>query len=237
MEPIEIVPIHVGAHAYLIKSANHVILVDTGHRNKSDAICKVMEQHNLVPQDIKLIICTHTHHDHVGSLYEMQQRSGAKVMVHMLEADNLRRGNTPLPKGTNAYARFVVMLGRSLFKKISRYKPVFPNIILSGAYDLEPFGFSGKVLPTPGHTSGSVSVILNSGDALVGDTLFNITPRTIFPPFANNPDVLMASWKLLLDTPARRFYPAHGRMIQRQTLEQNYKIYKERIIPASNGES
>jgi glyoxylase-like metal-dependent hydrolase (beta-lactamase superfamily II) len=37
--------------------------------------------------------------------------------------------------------------------------------------DMKAFGVDGKVVCTPGHTAGSISVVLSTGEAIVGDLL------------------------------------------------------------------
>jgi len=88
--------------------------------------------------------------------------------------------------------------------------------------DLATYGVAGRVVHTPGHTAGSVSVILDSGAALVGDTLFHLFPGRVYPPFADLPTQLLESWKTLLASDADLFYPAHGRPVTREQLEKAF---------------
>ena len=74
-------------------------------------------------------------------------------------------------------------------------------------------GIPGRVIHTPGHTAGSVSVLLETGDALVGCMAhsgfpFRLSPG--LPIFAEDLEKLRKSWKLLLDQGAKTIYPAHG---------------------------
>jgi len=222
-------PLSAGANVYLVATENGLLLIDAGHRHKSDSILKQIKKLGFDPKKIKLIVLTHTHYDHVGSLASLKKKTDADILVHLEEAECIREGFTPLPKGTNNYSRFIVFLGRTFFRRISKYKPVEPTIAILHHYDLEKYGFRGKVVPTPGHTHGSLSVFFDWGEAVVGDTLFNITPKTIFPPFADDCTKLLQSWQLLLDSQCDAFYPGHGKKITRETLLRNYKIYAERF--------
>ena len=81
-------------------------------------------------------------------------------------------------------------------------------------FSLAPFGISGKVLYTPGHTLGSVSVLLDSGNAFVGDLAMNGIPfhfRPGLPIFAEDLELVKRSWRLLLDQGAKVIYPGHGK--------------------------
>jgi len=46
-----------------------------------------------------------------------------------------------------------------------------PDLLFRDGFSLEPHGVKGRVLATPGHTMGSASVVLDSGEAVIGDVL------------------------------------------------------------------
>ena len=86
-------------------------------------------------------------------------------------------------------------------------------VIRNEGLSLEEYGIPGKVIYTPGHSSGSVSVLLETGDAFVGDMAMNKFPLRFspgLPIFAEDPVRLNGSWKSLLDQGAKMVYPAHG---------------------------
>jgi glyoxylase-like metal-dependent hydrolase (beta-lactamase superfamily II) len=59
-----------------------------------------------------------------------------------------------------------------------------------------------------------VSVLLEGGEAFVGDLAMNGPPMTLKPRFgilAHQPELVPGSWQRLLDLGARTVYPAHGR--------------------------
>ena len=81
-------------------------------------------------------------------------------------------------------------------------------------FSLASFGIPGKVLFTPGHTMGSVSVLLETGDAFVGDLAMNGFPFRLRPGLtilAEDNLKVKESWKLLLDKGAKKVYPGHGK--------------------------
>jgi hydroxyacylglutathione hydrolase len=78
---------------------------------------------------------------------------------------------------------------------------------------LAEYGIPGKVIHTPGHTAGSVSVLLETGDAFVGCMAHSGLPFRLspgLPVFAEDLEQLRQSWQLLLSHGARTIYPAHG---------------------------
>ncbi len=61
-------------------------------------------------------------------------------------------------------------------------------------FDLKEFGFPGKVIHTPGHTFGSMVVLMEGGELIGGDTFFGLENKQHFPPFAEDPQALLKSW-------------------------------------------
>ena len=81
-------------------------------------------------------------------------------------------------------------------------------------WSLGQYGIHGKVIPTPGHSSGSVSIVLERGDVFVGDLAMNKFPLRLspgLPIFAEDCSSLKSSWQMLLDYGAKTIYPAHGK--------------------------
>jgi len=212
-----------GANVYLITNGSQSILTDAGSKGAAKDILKKLRESGLEPQDVKLIILTHTHYDHCGGLKELQNVTQANVLVHESEAENLTQGYGGFPKGTNLLGKLVSFIGRNLARGLGRFEAVTPDIIIAERFDLQPYGIDGYVTPTPGHSPGSLCVIVAGKDAIVGDTLFGISRRSVFPPFADDVDELLRSWKRLIDTGCQRFLPGHGGVISIETLRESYE--------------
>lgn len=203
---------------YLIKGDKGFVLIDTGTSNKGGKILKALRRLGGRPGDLKLIIITHTHFDHVGSLAQLKKLSNAPVLVHEAEAKNLETGYTEIPKGAMRLAKILVWFSNRFHILRGSFEGVRPDITITDNYDLADYGLRGSIIHTPGHTLGSISVVVEGRHCFVGDTLFNIFPGSIYPPFANQPELLPLSWQRLLDTGCSFFYPAHGKMIERKRL-------------------
>ena len=71
-----------------------------------------------------------------------------------------------------------------------------PDLVFREGISLEPYGLRARVLPTPGHTPGSISVVLGSGEALIGDVLRGsfVWPNRARPHFfCNDPGTNLRS--------------------------------------------
>jgi glyoxylase-like metal-dependent hydrolase (beta-lactamase superfamily II) len=86
---------------------------------------------------------------------------------------------------------------------------------------MEPNGIHGKALYTPGHTSGSMIILLDSGEASVGDKAVGGLPQCLSPYtsiFLEDANQVKASWRLLLEQGAKWIYPAHGKPFKADVL-------------------
>ncbi len=196
--------------AYLLHQPGSAILVDTGRKGSAEAILEQMSALGIPPGDLTLAVLTHAHYDHAGSAAAIKEATGCRIMVHSSEADRLRTGFTSLPGGTRWKAKILVGLGRIVARRLGSYPAVEPDQEAGDTESLEPFGFPGRVIHTPGHTSGSMAVWMEGGELISGDTFFGLPGKLHFPPFAEDVPALLESWQKLRDLPIRRIYPAHG---------------------------
>jgi hydroxyacylglutathione hydrolase len=198
---------------YLIRGVKGVIMVDAGTPNKIRAFKRKLARLYIRPKDIKLIVLTHSHWDHAGSAKDIKELTGAKIVIHESEKSFLESGSFIMPKGVNKWGKITGKLFFPVFRKIKFARPVSDILIDSEEMSLYEFGIDGKIIHTPGHTHGSISVLLNTGEAFVGcmahDGLpFRLSPG--FPIYAEDINKLLESWKLLIGKGARVVFPGHG---------------------------
>ena len=201
------------SNAYLVRAKKGYILVDAGMENKLNKVKDTLNEINADWEDIILIIITHVHYDHVGSLFDLKERTKAEVLVHEKEKKLLEMGKTSFPKGTMILSKMISKLG-NLFLQGS-FKPVVADITINDCYELSKYGINGKIIYTPGHTEGSISLIIEN-NIICGDTFFGVLPNSVYPPFANNKEQLLKSWKKISKYDCENFYPGHGEVFNRK---------------------
>jgi hydroxyacylglutathione hydrolase len=200
--------------SYLIRGSNGIILVDAGTPNKIRSFKRKLARLYIHPEDIKLIVLTHSHFDHAGSAKDIQDLTGARVVMHEIEKAYFDEDRFAMPKGVNSMGKISLPVLFPLFKKIRFNKPVVDVIIKTSEFSLKEFGFEGKIYHTPGHTPGSISLLLNSGEAFVGCQAHNGLPFRIkpgFPIYAMDIEKVKESWKLLIERGAKVIFPGHGK--------------------------
>jgi hydroxyacylglutathione hydrolase len=144
--------------------------------------------------DIKLIVLTHGHSDHIAALYEIQEKTGAEVAIHIADADFL--------EGRGSYS--------SQFG-ISYKTPPSPDKLLRDGDITGVTGFSLKVVHTPGHTPGSISLYM-TGKIFTGDTLFRRGIGTTMMPGSSRSQLINSIQTRLMTLPdGTIIYPGHGR--------------------------
>jgi hydroxyacylglutathione hydrolase len=196
-------------NAYIIHGKK-AVLIDTGFPGSGPAILSALENNGISPRDVSLIIITHVHLDHSGSAAFLKSATDAPVLVHSSDAEELRKGMSrpPVP---------VTLLGRLMSLMIGKDSPsadlaVQPDISPEAPYPLDGFGVEGTIIPTPGHTGGSISVLLGSGECFVGDLVMGMIPpkRPIRPIFAEDTRAAAENLRRILSKNPKIIYPGHG---------------------------
>ena len=99
-------------------------------------------------------------------------------------------------------------------------------VVEDDGLSLKDYGISGRIVYTPGHTMGSVSVLLDSGEAFVGDLAMNKFPLRLgpgLPIVAENSEKVKESWRKLLELGATTVYPAHGKPFSAEVIKKALK--------------
>jgi glyoxylase-like metal-dependent hydrolase (beta-lactamase superfamily II) len=231
-----VVPISLGvANVFAIRGRQGWILVDTGDVTQSERFLKSLELHGIAMRDIVLVVITHVHYDHVGNAALIRKKSiSTTIAVHEKEVSFLQAGRLLFPAGTGAFGRLLIGMSgfaSRTFPDFFRYEPVNADIIIKEETSLVPFGIDGSIVLTPGHTIGSLSVLLDDGTVFVGDLAVNFFPwgGPVFPPFADDVPKLMESWRNLMDRGIRLIYPGHGKSFPVSRLQEVYEVRRKKL--------
>jgi len=213
------------SNAFLIRDGNRTCMVDGGRNYRRKALLARLHKAGIA--NIDYLILTHTHYDHAENAAFLKERFGLKIVVHESEAALLEAGANPAIEGTISPTRLFIFLIRRWLQQLLRYPPAKPDILVDGPFDLALLGIRGYVLPTPGHSEGSISVIAGEV-ALAGDAVFGMFPGSVFPPFGQDIPRMVESWGLLAATGCQTFLPGHGRARSLELLTREYTKYVER---------
>lgn len=141
-----------------------------------ESIKRYLYDNGINPKEISLVIITHNHLDHTGSISKVKELTGAPVVIHKSE-------EMYLSKGVTTPVQIRSLLPKLIMKVIKNpeIEPFNADIIIkdNDIFDLKPYGAAGKIIHKPGHTDGSISVLLESGHAVVGDLFSARKPNKV----------------------------------------------------------
>ena len=192
------------------------IIVDCGNPGDHEKILSKMDRLGIKKDDVSLILITHGHVDHYGGAHELKENIGCDLAVHKEDAGAVENG-------TNKPIRAWGFKGRFLknFLTEKHAKAVETDIKFEGL-DLKNYGIDGKAISTPGHTPGSVSVILDSGQAIIGDLVmggFLRSKSPNLPAFADDIKSVKKSLKIIMDHDPEIIYASHGGPFEPRSVE------------------
>ncbi len=207
-------PIRLGFDCCYLIQDRGTVLIDGGFPGRAGDFRSALDRLGVRPEDICLMVMTHGHFDHVGCAREIRDLTGASIAMHQPDAGWLENAVYPPIRGVTAWGR-VTAKPLNWPLAATRFEPTKVDLVLPDEdWPLHPYGIHGRVLWTPGHTAGSVSVLLETGEAFVGDLAMNRFPLRLapgLPIFAEDMNQVVASWRKLIDAGARVVYPAHGK--------------------------
>ena len=233
-------------NAYLLAADRGWLLMDTGYARDERRFMRALARHAVRLEDIAYLLLTHHHDDHAGLVDRLTRLSPAiRVIVHERSVPLLAGGANDLSQGGYWINRWVWLLAGIKRRVTPAWDFRFPpyrvratDIVLSGGRDettLRSLGVPGVVIATPGHTADSISVLLDSGDAFVGDAAasflrFAQTRHCVV--FITDLDEHYRSWQRLIDAGARTIHPAHGRAFGVEALRRDmYRNTRAGLVP------
>lgn len=159
-----------------------VSLIDSGLRIHHRGILEFLGSMGHAPGSIRHLIATHQHLDHIGGMHGIQQATGLPVRAHQLDAAGLRQESPgDLPNPVQQW-----WLRAMLWPVMSRMRPSpIPNVAHLAEGDTFPLLSGARIIHTPGHTPGSISIHFpEEGVLIVADAMQRKGNRVTLPsPF------------------------------------------------------
>ena len=156
------------ANPYLLIDPDGLTLIDAGLPGSHKKILRYIASLGYAPKDLKRIMITHADYDHVGGLAPLKKATGACVFASPVEAQAMAEGHALRPvKPRRLITRLLFGLMAGLFKPAS----VQADELLSDGQILPVLG-GLRVIETPGHTPGHISLFAPSvGVLFCGDSI------------------------------------------------------------------
>jgi glyoxylase-like metal-dependent hydrolase (beta-lactamase superfamily II) len=239
--PENIIPINQGiTTAYIIKIPEGFLLFDTGYEKDYETFRKILKNKNIELSSIKYIFLSHHHDDHAGYLGKIIADSPKiKIIAHEKAVPLLASGKNN--KGNGGGIINPLIYGLFRFKQIITpdWTLTFPPFkIRSGdllvkdeVYSLKSLtGINAIAVYTPGHSSDSISLIIDNEYIMCGDAASNYLNwagayfLTLFNEDLNN---IYKSWEYISALKVKYILPSHGKPFTIKMLIQNMNKYRQ----------
>ncbi|MFF9347092.1 MBL fold metallo-hydrolase [Streptomyces sp. NPDC014734] len=200
-------------HVHLIRLPDGCALVDTGVPGSAPAVLDALDRLGHRPEEVRQIVLTHSHLDHMGAAADLVAATGARVLAGALDAPFVR-GTAPEPVAAHTAAEHTlheqVMAGLA-DADVPPLKHVPVDIELNDGDTLDGWGEPVRVLHVPGHTPGSIALHLTSSGVLFpGDNIATADGRAILGPFNVDRRRAIASFRRLAALDVETVCVPHG---------------------------
>ena len=150
---LQIIPFQYSLNTCYIIKDRGAVLFDASYKGSGVSFSKLLSASNIQPEEIKLIIISHGDFDHAGGAKEISELTGAKIVMHQRDSENLEKAIFHWPEGVTPWG----VVSRAMFKPLMKKKASFPAAKVDMVLDdqglsIHEYGIAGKVIYTPGHT-------------------------------------------------------------------------------------
>jgi glyoxylase-like metal-dependent hydrolase (beta-lactamase superfamily II) len=210
------------ANLYLIETNGILVLVDSGFYSAAPRVLDAIRQLGYTPDALKLIVLTHGHVDHIGSAARLKRLTNAPIALHRADAAKAQAGKHPLPKGRGTAGRALASASHAL-KLAFPYEAFTPDLLLEDGQSLHEAGLAARVVATPGHTLGSISLDLGEGELIIGDAVINQI-RVGMPLYGEDNVLAYDSARKLLGLNPRIMHSGHGKAFSGAELARYFEL-------------
>jgi glyoxylase-like metal-dependent hydrolase (beta-lactamase superfamily II) len=228
---------------FLIPISHGYILIDNAYEKEFKKFIDYLDVHKIDIDEIKYILLTHHHDDHVGFLNQITSANpDVSVVLHRNTADLVATGFNNKNNGGGILNRRIFVLFKIKQVLTPEWDLSFPPYFVrendlvfdNDVFDLSNvLGIDIKAIYTPGHSSDSFTYIYNNKYAFCGDlssNFLNWAGASYLTLFNENINSIYDSWRSLINRDIEVIIPSHGKPFNIINLKNNIDLKKQENI-------
>ncbi len=155
-------------NCYLISEREKAILVDTSRTKFRDKILQACKK-----KHVKLIVLTHGHVDHVQNAAYLSRELHVPIAMHEADYELIKDNMFEPMYAHNVFGKLILALSMKSFRQ-DKIEPFEPGVFLQEGDSLKLYGINAVIVELPGHTKGSIGILVDDTEFIVGDALMNM---------------------------------------------------------------
>lgn len=152
-----------GSNCYVVSQRNVGFIIDAG--SNDTAIVKYLKDNNIT---VKYIFCTHSHIDHVLFAMDLKEYTGAKIVLHKEDENHYKYYTRERINGWIESGEVTT----NQMPYIEKFINIQYDTLLLGGEVFSIGEMKIEILYTPGHSKGSICILINGKDLFTGDTIY-----------------------------------------------------------------
>lgn len=200
-------------------------------KNAYSDFCAEIKKLGVRLEDIKYVVITHAHADHVGFLKELIKDVSPTVIYDPRQKNRLEAGKNNMDVYISSFVGLIGSKYTTAF--VDKYQ-CFPAVNTDSfvSYETDPLSKYGiSFIPLGGHTNGDLAVKAGS-DLFCGDICMNVYPSVKHcPVWLENKFNLLKSWDTILSNrEIATVYPSHGKFFDVKELVKDREYWRDKGV-------
>ncbi len=197
-------------NCYLLTGKAGFVLVDAGSSNARARLENTLAEAGCQSGNLKLVILTHGDFDHSGNAAYIGRKFMSPVGMGAADRGMVEKGDMFVNRKQPGWlVRKMIPLATG-FGRRERFSP---DILLEDGSDLSRYGVRGKIISLPGHSLGSIGILLDSRELICGD-LFENQDGPRLNSIMDDKSAATSSLERLRKLRIKTVFPGHGEPFQ-----------------------